>query len=398
MEETMGIKFRKKIRILPGFYLNLSKSGMSATIGIKGLSTNIGKTGAYLNTGIPGSGIYNRTKIGDFPKNDDVNNACDGSNNGFPNKSESSDIGQLNDESDLIEIRSYNPELITSDGLFGLKESIINAQEIKTELFEERDDAIENLRIAKSTLLFSHIFLFGFIFKSFKRDFDEKMKLVEEAQKVYSEFNMKIDVNFDKEIENDYITLKKTFLNASNMERIWDVRTSQTANQKVDRTKADYFVTLTPVRFSHDNLEIVKCDYEALRMGNANGGHLFIYPGFILMKDTFSDEFGLIDFRDIEIIHKSVHFHERSIVPKDSKVVDHTWTYVNKNGKPDNRYKYNPKVPIALYYDFEIRTKSGLHERYLFSNVEKAEFFCKALEKYIDVLKKMNWEASNENS
>ena len=145
----MGIKFRKKIRILPGFYLNLSKSGMSATIGIKGLSTNIGKNGAYLNTGIPGSGIYNRTKIGDFPKNDDVNNACDGSNNGFPNKSESSDIGQLNDESDLIEIRSYNPELITSDGLFGLKESIINAQEIKTELFEERDDAIENLRIAK---------------------------------------------------------------------------------------------------------------------------------------------------------------------------------------------------------------------------------------------------------
>lgn len=57
------MRFRKSIKILPGVKLNLSKSGISATVGIKGLSANVGSKGVYLNTGIPGTGIYNREKL-----------------------------------------------------------------------------------------------------------------------------------------------------------------------------------------------------------------------------------------------------------------------------------------------------------------------------------------------
>ena len=59
----MSLKFRKRIRVFPGFTLNLSKSGMSATLGVRGSSVNIGKNGTYLNTGIPGTGLYDRKKI-----------------------------------------------------------------------------------------------------------------------------------------------------------------------------------------------------------------------------------------------------------------------------------------------------------------------------------------------
>ena len=38
----MALKFRKKIRVFPGFSLNLSKTGMSATLGVRGCSVNIG--------------------------------------------------------------------------------------------------------------------------------------------------------------------------------------------------------------------------------------------------------------------------------------------------------------------------------------------------------------------
>jgi hypothetical protein len=58
------MRFRKSIKIAPGLKINLSKSGISTTIGGKGLSVNIGNRGTYLNTGIPGTGISNRTKIG----------------------------------------------------------------------------------------------------------------------------------------------------------------------------------------------------------------------------------------------------------------------------------------------------------------------------------------------
>jgi hypothetical protein len=58
------MRFRKTIKIAPGIKLNLSKSGISSTVGGKGLSATIGKNGAYLNTGIPGTGVSARTKIG----------------------------------------------------------------------------------------------------------------------------------------------------------------------------------------------------------------------------------------------------------------------------------------------------------------------------------------------
>jgi len=61
----MGLRFRKSIKIAPGVRLNLSKSGVSTTVGARGASVNIGKSGTYLNAGIPGTGLYMREKIGE---------------------------------------------------------------------------------------------------------------------------------------------------------------------------------------------------------------------------------------------------------------------------------------------------------------------------------------------
>lgn len=59
----MGIYFRKRVKILPGVHLNISKTGTSLSLGSRGASMNIGKKGFYVNAGIPGTGIYSRTKI-----------------------------------------------------------------------------------------------------------------------------------------------------------------------------------------------------------------------------------------------------------------------------------------------------------------------------------------------
>ncbi len=57
------MRFRKRIRICKGVNLNLSKSGISASIGTRGASVTIGKNGIYGNCGIPNTGIYDRKKI-----------------------------------------------------------------------------------------------------------------------------------------------------------------------------------------------------------------------------------------------------------------------------------------------------------------------------------------------
>lgn len=69
----MGLCFRKSISIFPGVKLNLSKSGVSVSGGVKGLrkTVNLG-TGKQTSTvGIPGTGVYYRTSSSGSKKNKD---------------------------------------------------------------------------------------------------------------------------------------------------------------------------------------------------------------------------------------------------------------------------------------------------------------------------------------
>ena len=59
----MAWNYRKRIKILPGVHLNVSKKGVSTTFGVRGASITTSKRGTYLNTSIPGTGIYKRQKI-----------------------------------------------------------------------------------------------------------------------------------------------------------------------------------------------------------------------------------------------------------------------------------------------------------------------------------------------
>ncbi|MBI3479132.1 MAG: DUF4236 domain-containing protein [Nitrosomonadales bacterium] len=58
----MGFLFRKRIKLLPGVWLNLSKGGVSTSIGGKGLTVNIKSGKTKTTVGIPGTGLnYSET-------------------------------------------------------------------------------------------------------------------------------------------------------------------------------------------------------------------------------------------------------------------------------------------------------------------------------------------------
>lgn len=60
----MGWRFRKSIKIAPGIKINIGKKGVSSlSVGPRGAHINIGKNGTNLSTGIPGTGIYNVTRL-----------------------------------------------------------------------------------------------------------------------------------------------------------------------------------------------------------------------------------------------------------------------------------------------------------------------------------------------
>jgi len=67
----MGIRLRKRIKLAPGLHINLSKSGVSTSVGKPGATVNVGKDGVKSTVGIPGSGIsytHNHSKKTKQPK------------------------------------------------------------------------------------------------------------------------------------------------------------------------------------------------------------------------------------------------------------------------------------------------------------------------------------------
>lgn len=57
----MGFRFQKRLRILPGITLNLSKSGVSASVGVRGARITRGHGKTRVTVGVPGSGISHTT-------------------------------------------------------------------------------------------------------------------------------------------------------------------------------------------------------------------------------------------------------------------------------------------------------------------------------------------------
>jgi hypothetical protein len=59
-----GVRFRKSIGILPGVKLNVSKTGVSTSLGGRGATMNIGTRSRTVTLGIPGTGLSYRVPLG----------------------------------------------------------------------------------------------------------------------------------------------------------------------------------------------------------------------------------------------------------------------------------------------------------------------------------------------
>lgn len=61
----MGFRFRKIISVIPGVKVNLSKSGVSTSLGGHGATVNVGTSGKKtLTLGVPGTGMSYQLPLG----------------------------------------------------------------------------------------------------------------------------------------------------------------------------------------------------------------------------------------------------------------------------------------------------------------------------------------------
>lgn len=59
----MSLRFRRTVKIAPGVRLNLSKSGLGVSVGVRGGRVGVGPRGVYSSVGLPGTGLHYRKQL-----------------------------------------------------------------------------------------------------------------------------------------------------------------------------------------------------------------------------------------------------------------------------------------------------------------------------------------------
>jgi len=370
----MAWSYRRRIKIIPGVHLNFGKNGISTSIRVRGASMTFGEKGTYVNTGISGTGFYNRQKL-----------SSDSSN---PNSNFNPQPIQTVEPADNI--FSADMQEITSQDMQGIKEAIIAAHEQRKELRSDLLKIKTSLTLSRLKLIASYIFIIGLVNKSLatgiKTDIAAKQEAIKQLVEQIENCYVGLDIDFDPDIKIKYDNLISAFKNLCNSKKIWDVTSAQFEDRRVTRSAAAKTVNKREVRFGIKGIEDIKSKFEVLWFKNANGADIYFYPTFIVMYSS-QKSFALVGFNELQLSHLHVRFVETGSIPSDTKVIDRTWAKVNKNGSPDKRFKGNYEIPVVRYGQINLRTSTGMNEEYEFSNYEFSEQFASAFTDFQNIVK-----------
>lgn len=384
----MGWRFRHSFKVIPGVRLNLSKSGLSASIGGAPFTLNVGPHGAYGTASVPGTGIsYRQRFLGESrtPQTTDSN---------FPPHL-TTPPGSLPpstpapihlpapilavSSTPIEEVRSASTELLTSQSLKEFKSLIQTAYQEHADISRELETTREERRIAfnrytswENGLLFKRLFKGGFA---------KRKAMLETADAKVAELEQQLNlttiathIEIDKEQAEPYFKMRDEFAALSECAVIWDIKTHQATNKFRERTTANVRLGRERVPFSLGSCDLIQWEQKVPHLRNANGGDLFLYPGFMLYRAA-KQAFSFIDFHDVRCNAESVRFQEEEGVPSDSKVIGQTWAKANKDGSRDKRFVNNFQIPIALYASWILKSESGLWEEFQFSNPDRLQGF-----------------------
>lgn len=379
----MAWSYRRRIKIIPGIHLNFSKKGISTSIGVKGASITFGKNGTFLNTGIPGTGLYNRQKLAKDESKDFIKE--------IPAPySEPESAPAYYPGLTVDNIFSADPQVITSQDMKGVKETILSAHDQRQKLQMDLQEVKKALARSRKKLLLCRIFLYGFInpkiSQKLKEDILSQEEAIHQIQQQMEQSAVQLDFEFEDELLSAYNSVLDTFNKLCTADKIWDVTSAYDQDRIQTRSAASIVVSKNAVRLDQKEIKDIKANFCPLYFENKNGADIYFYPNFIIIYSSKS-KFAVIGLSELQLTFSPVRFVETGLVPADSKIIDKTWAKVNKNGTPDKRFKDNYEIPVVRYGNIAMKTSTGLNEEYEFSNYEFAEAFANAFLSYQNAMK-----------
>lgn len=374
----MSWRFRRSFKVIPGVRINLSKTGLSASIGGAPFTLNVGPRGVYGTASLPGSGISVRHRFSGEHQNPVAPSL-------LPSRAISPlrTLGPIEEE-----VRSASTEALTSESLRELKRVIETAYQEREEISRELETANQE----KQTAYDKHFaWQDGFLLKHiFKKKFAQRKAALELAEAKVAELDQQLrlttvatQVEIAKEQAEPYFRMRDEFSALCECEAIWDIKSRQVTDKIRDRTIAEMGMRREKVTFSLGSSDLIQWEQKVPHLQNANGGDLFLYPGFILYRAS-KGAFAVIDFHEVKAVYRGAKTLEEQSIPKDAKKIGQTWAKVNADGTRDKRFANNCQIPMVYYAWLTLKSDSGLWEEYVFSNFDRLAKFDEAFTKFVE--------------
>lgn len=395
-----------RTEIAPGIYLDLSKVGVSTTIGVRGSSLT--RNGQYVNTGIPGTGFYERTKlVHTHQAHAPLSNASADPQTAHANTLVvaiamaigvfcislafsflegcivwavfvvllifvaviSGMAGDKSKEVDpslwiykakvtLPKLQGETKEVLKNFiGCYELARQI----EYETKVVNALKDKMRGASNAKlEQLLWEH------------------QSKLEELNRQLADVQIDVDAPLTDEEKEAYGKVCDAFEQVMHSAYTWFVApsnygspTEPHAQTIGKRRQASAYVGV---------FDYLKSDFDVPVLDTGDTQY-YIYPKFVIKASNVC-EFEVYPLTPSAITASIVKYAEAEVKPLDAHSTEEAWLYANGDGSPDKRHTNNKLVPVYQYgcINFDL---GSMQSRFMFSNGEASERFAEALAFYL---------------
>ena len=350
----MGWYLRKSLGFGP-FRLNLSKSGLGYSVGVRGARIGVGPRGHYVRLGRGGLYYqrYFHPERGEAePASVPIVRTPTIADPGIPIAT--ADVSQLQDSS---------------------------AQTLLAELREKHQKPRLSL-VAAITIVLTIVLLLAAQVSLWITIPCAALLLALHAALVRNDYEKKstvLNYDLDPEARARYVRMLNAIRALADSARVWQVSSERASVDQKYTAGAGTLMDkkLALLRLAAPAFVQTKLAIWELALG---AQPVYLLPDRILVYQ--GSDVGAILYHDLSIELRPVGFVETEDVPSDSEVIGQTWRYVNKKGGPDRRFSNNRQIPIVRYGELSLRSSSGMNFILQCSNLQKAVEFKEGLYTY----------------
>jgi len=165
------------------------------------------------------------------------------------------------------------------------------------------------------------------------------------------------------DVDNDEIVGRLALCDAvgeslASARSLWRIHSSNRTDQSKYHAGANTLIERHPTRCAPGSIKGLDLNIEAWAI-SVGSQEFLLLPDRLLVRE--GKQLAAVPYERLSAAHRSTSFVEDGPVPPDAKNIGTTWRFVNKSGGPDLRFNNNRQLPVLEYGELALQSGSGLN-------------------------------------